>query len=206
MRSEVRPPAAAAQFPLRTRRHPEPAEALDAAPLVDGGANVVVSQQPAHLGGVSDAALGSQSSPPHASLSVKHESTTEARQACLTRRPRVFSLRPMANYDETLNLTKLTAVLGLVVDKVQDPDPASQRNQARILFWSNVKDDKFAVSEMLGYWFDDAYDGLVKKDKPVSPPGKPESRSKKKKKRAAPKKKSPGRSRSKAGRSSLSPA
>ena len=92
----------------------------------------------------------------------------------------------MANYDETLNLTKLTAVLGLVVDKVQDPDPVSQRNQARILFWSNVKDDKFAVSEMLGYWFDDAYDGLVKKDKPVSP-----SARSKKKKRAAPKKKRP---------------
>jgi hypothetical protein len=97
----------------------------------------------------------------------------------------------MANYDATPNLKKLTAVLRLVVDKVQDPDPVSQRNQARILFWSNVKDDKFAVSEMLGYWFDDAYDGLVKKDNPVSPSGKPESRSKKKKKRAAPKKKRP---------------
>ena len=69
----------------------------------------------------------------------------------------------MANYDATPNLKKLTAVLRQVVDKVQDdPDPASQRNQARILFWADVKDDKFAVSEMLGYWFDDAYDGLMK--------------------------------------------
>jgi hypothetical protein len=69
----------------------------------------------------------------------------------------------MANYDATPNLKKLTAVLRQVIDKVQDdPVPASQRNQARILFWADVKDDKFAVSEMLGYWFDDAYDGLMK--------------------------------------------
>ena len=69
----------------------------------------------------------------------------------------------MANYDATPNLKKLTAVLRQVIDKVQDDrDPASQRNQARILFWADVKDDKFAVSEMLGYWFDDAYDGLMK--------------------------------------------
>ena len=129
--------------------------------------------------------------PPHASLSVKHESTTEARQARLDSLTSGLQPRRMANYDATPNLKKLTAVLRQVVDKVQDPDPVSQRNQARILFWSNVKDDKFAVSEMLGYWFDDAYDGLVKKDKPVSPSGKPESRSKKKKKRAAPKKKRP---------------
>ena len=85
----------------------------------------------------------------------------------------------MANYDATPNLKKLTAVLRLVVDKVQDdPDPVSQRNQARILFWSNVKDDKDLVSEMLGYWFDDAYDGLVK---PASKSRSVKKKSKKKK-------------------------
>ena len=87
--------------------------------------------------------------------------------------------RAMANYDATPNLKKLTAVLRLVVDKVQDdPDPVSQRNQARILFWSNVKDDKDLVSEMLGYWFDDAYDGLVK---PASKSRSVKKKSKKKK-------------------------
>jgi hypothetical protein len=86
----------------------------------------------------------------------------------------------MANYDATPNLKKLTAVLSQVIDKVQDdPDPVSQRNQARILVWADVKDDKFAVSEMLGYWFDDAYDGLMK---PASKSRSVKKKAKKKKK------------------------
>jgi hypothetical protein len=68
----------------------------------------------------------------------------------------------MANYDATPNLKKLTAVLRQVLDDAQDPDPASQRRQAAILFWANVKDDKDLVSDIIGYWFGHAYDGLVK--------------------------------------------
>ena len=59
VRPEVPSPAALAEAPalLLVWRHPEPAEAVPAVALDDGGADVVVREQPAVLAGVDDAAI-----------------------------------------------------------------------------------------------------------------------------------------------------
>jgi hypothetical protein len=81
------------------------------------------------------------------------------------------------SYDSTSQLKKLTAMLKKIIDKSQDPDPGEQLRRALVIFYTNVIPDalrdrrdldqierekgKF-VYEMAAFWFNHAYDGLLK--------------------------------------------